>query len=98
MSVAADIRAIRALTLDVWRGLTLAQRAALRRAAASYGHSLVAKSNGRTIAALHRHGFVVADTGPAGLTPMGRLVREVGLEADAAQARKRYSKRKAVRP
>lgn len=94
MSVRVDINAVRACALLVWRGLTDAQRSALRRASPSYGCDLAARGHGRAIAALHRLGLATMDSGPSPLTLVGKLVREVGLDDDAAAARRRYAKRR----
>ena len=95
MSVTVELAAVRACALRAWQEMTLAQRAALRRAGPVCGCSLAAKANGRTIAALHRHGLVMVEASASPLTALGRLVREVGIEADEAASRLRYSKRKA---
>ena len=89
MSVASDIRAIRALALDVWRGLTDAQRATMRRSV-PLRVGVVCIGRPRTLSALTRIGLV-SEGGIA--TPLGLLVRDVGREQEAADARARYQTR-----
>jgi hypothetical protein len=94
-----DITAALGLLLAVWHGLTDAQRSALRRATPTTGtRQLQFDTHARTVRALLEHGYTGGDAGlkpgPRTLTPLGVILRAVGMADDAAQARRRYSKRK----
>jgi hypothetical protein len=80
-----DSTAIIRLARVRWLGLTLAQRAALRRVNSGFVRPrLDSGTNLRTIRAMRAHGFISpVDTD---LTPLGLLVRESGLAHDAELA------------
>lgn len=93
MSGNADARAITSLARALWDGLTLAQRAALRRARSiDGGYALNSPTPMNTTRALWGRSLVM--TGTSGLSPLGLLVRAEGLAVDSEAARRRYSKRK----
>lgn len=93
MSGNVDARSIAALARGMWAGLTIAQRAALRRACAiEGGYRLDSPTPSSTTRALWGRSLVM--TGTSGLSPLGLLVRAEGLAADSEAARRRYSKRK----
>jgi hypothetical protein len=94
-----DITAALGLLLAVWRGLTDAQRSALRGATPTTGtRQLQYDTHARTVQALLDHGYTGGDAGfkpdPRTLTPLGVILRAVGMADDAAQAKRRFSKRK----
>ena len=107
MSVAdtkVELAAMRAQALSVWLRLTMAQRAALRRAIVENGkprlhhmtHKRVADcmtSQGREL--VERRESAVTRMPYYPLTPSGALVREVGLAHEAAEAKRSYRKRRA---
>ena len=97
-AITTNARAIQALALETWSALTLAQRAALRRARSHVdvpACRLASDTHGRTVSALVEHGL--ADEW-RWLTPLGALVREQGLEQTAREARRRFSRRRAANP
>ena len=87
MSVSTDIETVRAHARLVWAGLTLAQRSALRRAGARLRWDVHARCR----LALERSGLVCArQLELPYLTPLGLLVREQGLAAEAESAKRKY--------
>jgi hypothetical protein len=98
-----DITAALGLLLSVWRVLPLAQKSALRLSTPTTGtRKLQASVRLPTVRALHAKGYTGGDSGYGPdvrtLTPEGVILRAVGMRWEAAQAKRRYSKRKNARP
>lgn len=91
MSITTDIATVRDHALLVWRGLSDAQKSAMRQAERR-GGSLTTRGNARTLRSLWRHGITRWEVSPAELTVLGTLVREVGMEAEARTAQRRHSR------
>jgi hypothetical protein len=94
-----DVTAALGLLLAVWRALPPAQRSALQLSTPTTGTRKVqASARDRTVLALVRKGYTGGDAGygkdPRTLTPLGIMLRSIGMEADAVAARRRFSKRK----
>ena len=93
-----DIQAARVLLLAVWRRLPPAQRTALQRARVVVGgRELAADTHQRTLDSLAAKRFIGPDAlvhrSARALTPTALLVREVGLEAEAKKAKRRFDSR-----
>jgi hypothetical protein len=85
----------RVILLDVWRDLSMAQQSALRRATSCTGsYRLQFDTPAHTGRALAAKGLVLFDGDARVLTPLGIMLRSIGMEADAVAARRRFSKRK----
>lgn len=87
-----DIQAARVLLLAAWHRLPRAQQTALRRAVPIQGgyklaHDTPARTRG-SLEAKRLAGLLLGQ-----LTPTAILVREVGLEDDAAKAKRRFNRR-----
>ena len=100
MSTTTDIRALNAIALAIWQGITPAQRAALRRARPhGLGLRLTWSTNARVISALVVRGLVTAEKSMHTsrvfypVTVAGLLVLEVGQAHEAKQAKRKYAQR-----
>ncbi len=94
-----DITAALGLLLTVWRALPMAQQTALRLSTPTTGtRRLQHNCHARTVRSLLAKGYTGADVGyrpdAFALTPIGVVLRFVGMQFEAAQAKRRYSKRK----
>lgn len=90
-----DVTAALGLLLAAWRRLPLAQQSALRRSTPAMGaRRLQYDCNARTHRALTTKLLVGSDGDPRLLTPTALLMRSVGMNAEAAQAKRRYNRRR----
>ena len=99
MSVSTDIHTLRMHALLVWRGLTDAQRSALRRSLTFDDKALLPRLRDRThlstVRALAAHGLVaIGVEAPTWLTPLGAEVLRAGRRADADASRRKFGRRK----
>jgi hypothetical protein len=95
VAVKTDLDALRVRAALAWRGLTISQRAAMRRAKPRT-RELERREHRLTVEALRSHSLVERVDGVVLLTSLGQFVREVGIAADDAAARRRYAAREAT--
>lgn len=97
-SIKVEIAAMRSQALSAWHGLTMAQKAALRRARfddEGVKARLAWNEHARVVASLVARELVYPIEHSNTLTPEAVIIRREGIAFEARQAKRSYRKRRA---